>query len=791
MAILNNKIIAFDTQQSKLKTAIARSENSIIGECWTLVEARLGELLPLFFSKLDDDLFKVSEKAETNALGTMFFEGMRYIRKERGNIQSQYIEALSHIYDEYWSAPRSDAQNKQQSGSGKDNKTEGEFLLMEDSVLEESLAVYGMIEKGNGLYQQELFPLNQRFNELLGEEREYGTLPVSPDALCKQFEVVLQSLSIDLKVKLFIYKIFDRQVLCNFGQVYHELNSHLAAKGVLPSIARSIKRQSSVDTSGQPTQYPSSSGPEDINEAAAYLDAFRSMQALMDGWRHQLGTSSVSSAAGDAIIVDSREVVGALNALQLPSDGDFGGDGQPVSAEGLKQYVAVQLGKIKGDNRVRSLGRPEEDIIDMVGMIFDFILDDKNLSLPIKGLIARLQIPVIKVAILDKSFFAKKNHPARALLNGLAQAGIGLGVTEADADNPVIRKIEEIVGRVLQEFDQDVGLFAQLLDDLTAFIDKDSQRSKIAEERTRQVTQSKEKVWLAKKAVASEITMRLQNRETSAAFRSFLYNDWKDVLVLAYLRQDKMDGEWGRVLEIMDKLMWSVTPPTNARERQEIIRAIPTLLRSIKEGLESISLDPHQIAALLKDLEVCHMSALRSPASPRVGSETDQVKDAAKSSPTSEVSIKDAELAEAILEIKSHLPDISNVDIEEVVMGDIGGYSKGEVAGQKTDYAQGVFLEVVNRMNVGDWVEFTDEDERTWRAKLSWKSPATSLCVFVNRRGVKVLELKVNDLVSRLREGKARVIEDATTPLMDRALSFLTQSLKNPFMKTAESSAVG
>jgi hypothetical protein len=61
--------------------------------------------------------------------------------------------------------------------------------------------------------------------------------------------------------------------------------------------------------------------------------------------------------------------------------------------------------------------------------------------------------------------------------------------------------------------------------------------------------------------------------------------------------------------------------------------------------------------------------------------------------------------------------------------------------------------------------------------------------VFVNRRGVKVLELKVNELASRLREGKARIIEEANSPLMDRALSFLTQSLKNPFTKTAESSA--
>lgn len=778
MIIRNNKSVALEAQPFKLKAGNARSDSNIVDECWSIISERLNELLPLFFAKLDDDLFKMSERAETNALGAMFFDTMRHLRKERNNIQIEYMEVLTQKYQDYWNK----ATPKQvKTSAGLNAQQTGEFLLMEDSALEESLAINGMIEKGNGLYQSELFPLNQRFCSILGEEREYPSLPISPELLCKEFEAVLHNLPIELKVKLFIYKIFDRQIICAFGHIYNDLNAHLAASGVLPSISRHIKRQTAADSIGQPAS------SEELNEAAAYLEAFRSMQSLMDGWRNQLGTAALSSTMSpDAVIVDSGEIVGALNALQLPTEDSEGGD-QPVTAESLKQYVALQLGKVKSD-KARAMGRSDEDTIDMVGMIFDFILDDKNLSTPIKGLIARLQIPIIKVAILDKSFFAKKNHPARSLLNALAQAGIGLGVGETDADNPIIRKVEEIVGRVLHEFNQQVGLFDELLEDLNGFMEKDSQRSKIAEDRTRQVTQSKEKVWLAKKAVASEITLRLQSRDTSAAFRSFLYNDWKDVLVLAYLRQDKMDGEWERSLEIMDKLMWSVTPPSNPRERQDIIRTIPGLLKSIKEGLESISLDPGQIAALLKDLEVCHMSALRSPASARPGSELDLGKDDARYSPTSEVNIKDAELAEAILEIKSHLPDISNVDIEEVIMG-TSSKASTDKPGPKTDYAQGVFLEIVNRLKVGDWVEFTDDGDKTCRAKLSWKSPATSLCVFVNRRGVKVMELKVNDLVSKLREGKARVIEDVSTPLMDRALSFLTNTLKNPFMKAAESSA--
>lgn len=783
MTIRNSNIISFESQQSKAKGRLLRNENVVIEECWSLIAGKMGELLPLFFSKLDDDLFKVSEKAETNTIGAMFFEVMRQIRKERANIQTEFMDALSKRYDEYW-IPQIKQESSEITQEGNKAK-EGEFLLMDDSVLEESLAVYGLIEKGNNLYQTDLLHLNQRFCALSGNEKEILELPFSPETLCKEFEKVLQRLSIEVKAKIFIYKIFDRQIISSLGQIYNELNSLLAAKGILPSIpTRSIKKANTPNSVGSSLTAQELSSQETA-EATSYLEAFRNMQSLLDGWREHFGISSHSRISSDALLIDSAEVLGALSTLQLPKGDSEVSPEQVLTPENLKQYVSVQLGKLKGDNKVRAIGRPEEDIIDMVGMVFDFILDDKNISIPIKGLIARLQIPIIKVAIIDKSFFAKKAHPARALLNNLGQAGIGVGAAEADVNNPVIKKVEEIVSRVLQEFDQNLNLFQELLDDLSAFLEKENQRSKVVEERTRQATQSKEKVWLAKKAVASEITLRLQSRDTPASFRSFLYNDWKDVLVLAYLRQDKMDGEWERSLEIMNKLLWTVTPPSTPKERQEIIRSIPPLLKSIKEGLDSISLDPHQIAALLKDLEVCHMTALRTSHS--------QVSDSHKGaetrlprSPDNEVKIKDPELAEALTEIRTHLPDVGNIEIEEVTASEVGFLKNSGKAQQQGDFAHGVFLEVVNRLQVGDWLEFEGENEKSWRAKLSWKSPATSLCVFVNRRGVKVLEIKVIDLVGLLREGKAKVIEAESTPIMDRALSFLTHSLKNPFTKSSE-----
>jgi len=769
------------SQQAKLDNGAVQNSGILINECWSIVSGGISELFPLFFSQLDDDLFKLSEKAETNANQTQLFDAMRYFRREREGMQSRFLENLSQNYRQYWEKQANPLLFK---AVVEEEETEG-LSLIDDELLEESLAVNGMIEKGNAIFHSELFPLNERFSFLYGKHRELNAIPVSPDALSRQFSLLIKPMEIDIKVKLLVYKWFDRQILSKFGNIYQSLNAHLADKGVLPSITPKSKKQKPgayTDESGRPVQ----SAEGDISaELAGYLETFRTMQSLMDSWRLQLGMSSISSTAlPGAAFAESAEVVNVMDEFQhSPSPAD--GDGQPISAEGLKLQVARQLGKLKGGNK--TIGRPEEDIIDMVGIMFDYILDDSNISPAIKCLIARLQIPLIKVAILDKTFFAKKSHPSRILLNELAQAGIGLGMPDLNAENPIIEKIEEIVNKVLNEFSKDIGLFDELLKDFTSFMEKESKRSLVAESRTLQTTQSKEKVWLAKKAVATEITLRMQNVDAPLFFRTFIYNDWKDVLLLSYLRRDKDEGEWERSLETLDKMIWSITPPANGQDRLRLAREIPGIVKSIREGLETTSLDARQLESLLKELELCHIKVLHGSASSK-SAEVSRANNTEAVLPTQDVEIKDVELAEAIQEIKSFLPDISNIDVEEVVLGGVGVEAVSEKAatGWLKDFVKDKYWEAANQLKVGDWVGFTNDDGQVWRAKLAWKSPATSLCVFVNRRGVKVLELKLNDLIVRMRQGRAAIIEGGSIPLMDRAMSFLTQSLQNPFAKPTE-----
>ena len=88
---------------------------------------------------------------------------------------------------------------------------------------------------------------------------------------------------------------------------------------------------------------------------------------------------------------------------------------------------------------------------------------------PIKVLIGRLQIPILKVAILDSSFFNHKKHPARQLLDSISKASLGWS-DDQQLEDILIKKLEKIVDFLLLEFDQDIAIFEQALDEFQQFL---------------------------------------------------------------------------------------------------------------------------------------------------------------------------------------------------------------------------------------------------------------------------------------------------------------------------------
>ena len=142
--------------------------------------------------------------------------------------------------------------------------------------------------------------------------------------------------------------------------------------------------------------------------------------------------------------------------------------------EQLLTRVSVKSG------RSRVVGAADEDVINLIAMLFECILDDRNLPDSLKALIGRLQIPMLKVAVLDKSFFSRSSHPARRLLNEIAKAAMGWGDCDDHERDSLYVRIEQVVQRLLNDFVDDPAIFSELLADFLAFTQEERSRTDLA-----------------------------------------------------------------------------------------------------------------------------------------------------------------------------------------------------------------------------------------------------------------------------------------------------------------------
>src|SRR5207249_2922436 len=143
--------------------------------------------------------------------------------------------------------------------------------------------------------------------------------------------------------------------------------------------------------------------------------------------------------------------------------------GAQVAFSGIPEGMHNVLRDLQESALGRRANQLESMTIELVAMLFDFIFETRDLPDGIKALLARLQIPVLKAAMLDGAFFAKKSHPARLLVNALAQAGLGWSAAMGHGD-PLYCKIHDVVHGILDGFADNLTIFEELRSDLEEFL---------------------------------------------------------------------------------------------------------------------------------------------------------------------------------------------------------------------------------------------------------------------------------------------------------------------------------
>jgi hypothetical protein len=467
------------------------------------------------------------------------------------------------------------------------------------------------------------------------------------------------------------------------------------------------------------------------------------------GQRAATGAAELNSGdpevlSGNGTYYVTSDIIAGLSSIQSNTAiASFHG-GSQNSGEVIKTKVLQAVVQSHDGEDEKSLNNTDADVIDIVSMMFDYILNDKSLPERTKIVIARLQIPMVKVAILDKAFFNKKTHPARALLNELAYASNILDSEYDDAET-LFAEVERVVGRVLDEFDNDIKLFSELLSEFVEFLATEVQANKLAEQM----------ILDAKQKVADELEKRLQRYPLPAAVSRFIMGPWKDVMNIIGVR-DQCEGiAWSTTTTFLDDLIWSVQPKLFGEDRKQLGMLIPRILPSIREGLALLDDSDYNLPEFLQELQQIHLQALHV----EQPSATSKFQSAVKGNPGESWQETDLVTDEFMDDIISNGNKHDNFEFD---MND-------------PQLKRSKFFNSVTTMPVGTWVEFESAQGKK-RGKLTWKCNFTGEYTFMNRMYKVVADLGMRDLINQMDAGNARIVDDV--PLFDRAVNAIVNGMK-------------
>ena len=754
----------------------------LLNECRGAVQRFLSDAIQELFQKNDDTLFGFAEKSgggEADSSG--YFEAMRSLRLKKDAIVRAFLERMMQGFAGM-QGPQAE-QSATEVGEGEGHMT---LSLLDESELEESLAIQSMAEKAEAACAGELLPLRHRLASLVGQP-PFGVRedPVSPARLGEAYREALRVMEAGIEVRLVLYKLFDKFLLDHVDELYADLNRLLAKNGVMPEFklqprperSRPRPRRSEEtrrDDGEEETRGGGSGGNEGSDELLPLLRQLLTQQRGGGGGFAGGGGGGGPGGGGFAgyggegnfVAPEPQQVMAALTALQHQAVALQAQQATPVSPEQMRTAIAEQV-KLAGQAAGTALTRQDSDLIDLVSMIFEVILDDRGIPDSVRVLLARLQIPMLKVALADRSFFSKASHPARRLLNMLAKAGIGLDDTLGADNSPRLAEIQRIVTRVLEDLGDNVGLFEELTQEFEAFLAREAEKEQAAEKRQTVTLRLREAREQIRAAVHHKIDELSAVQAVPASVDQLLRGPWTEVLIET--RLGKEQALWPARTQLLRDMIISVTPKATREERLKLPALIAQMLSTLRTGLATIGWSAERIDAVIASIEPYHHAAVHGKAAPepQAARPADPVDDM-----IAQMKAQMAEIAE-----KEHLEHIVDEPPPSSAIADLLAEDEEE----QKDRSDGPlppeeYLQLARTYGVGTWFTLTDPKGNRRRAKLTWKSELLGEWVFLDWRMKMVADLKLAQFARALADGSITELHD--TPLFDRAMDALMGKLR-------------
>jgi hypothetical protein len=686
--------------------------------------------------KVDDYLFDHSQ----NGKDDLGLTALRDLRLVRGQVVQGFEQALIAGFRKLRD-PRSVVENDAPL----------RLSLLSEDALEEQLANEQMADSLSRLHAPALELLGKRIAHLLHRDSLPPVdNPLMPVFLARSLRDALERAELDAGIRIVVFKYCERELATALAHAYERCNSLLVSAGVLPQLKATAKSEAmppqaplpGEQVAAAPAQQAGAMPSGGVQMQGAPVDQalFANLLGLLQGWRSTMphGQPAVDGA-GPAHILGSHELMSVLSLLQrdLPTPLAQWEEARPQNslAEQLRNEVvqgARRLGVASDNLRLDGL---DEDAVDLVALLFDVLLDGPQYDSNIRGKIGRMLVPYVKVAVKDRRMFLYKEHPARRLLNTVAEACEG-NHGEAPQERELLGQVDTTIDRLVAEFNEDVAIFETLEQELRAYMAQHRKRFELSEKRAAEAQRGRERLDQARSAATEDLRQRRGERVLPAVMDEFLDRHAMHHLTQVVLRDGHGSPRHEQALHAVDALMQafdaSQAPGTTE---------IPTLPRA---GLEAI------LASSGCTDEAAH-------------SAVDLLQDAlVRLAHGERAADNDAHMpAQQLPEPPSAEPE----PLLEIVAGT-----------DRLDFDADT-LARMRELQVGTWLQLATAPDRVEPAKVSWISPISARLLLVNRRGVRVLVASVEELAAMVKLGKLSFREADTA--FDDALHQVAGRLKS------------
>jgi len=393
-----------------------------------------------------------------------------------------------------------------------------------------------------------------------------------------------------------------------------------------------------------------------------------------------------------------------------------------IDREALRNGAANQLSTIQRAFQGKGGSPADRVAIDVVTRVLDYVFADPYLPEPIKTVFGRLQIPLLRAALLKPEALSDRQHPVRRFFDALAVASVDLD-PGTERGRSLVELANRLANVIHDEFSDDLHAFDAATRELEAFLDAERAQfsARLAEAVPQLIAQDERDD--ARAEAQAALDSRLAGRPIPPEIRAFLDNECVARLAAICLKTGPEGPEWEAELEMLDDLLWSIAPKTTATAKNKLAASLPRLLKRIDRDWPS---DPDAQArreALISCMLDLHLRAIR----------------AANELPGAQAQSAAAVFANATVSPPPPEPDEFDAQVIGLVRG--------------------------------DWVEFRGEGE-TVLARLAWRAPQRRRLLFTHRDGRTAFVHTPQSLAALFRNGRA-VLAIEAAPLFDRAMAKL------------------